>query len=123
MGALVFTLDTETFSWTVGRDFPIHDPSRVYVPTAMTESGQLYAYNKGIQEKLFYLKFTNAPAADFENFEDWLLTVAVGPLNAFTFTDENEDDHTVRLMDTENPLKENSLGMYSGTITLRKEIT
>lgn len=41
----------------------------------------------------------------------------------FTFTDEDGVDHTVRLMDTKNPLQQTKNGsFYEGTITLREEI-
>ena len=123
MADLVFTLGANTFTWGTGRRFPVHDPVKVNVVTDVTDGGQLYAYNKGITEQFFYLDFLNVDQTDYDNFADWLENIAVGPLNTFTFTDEDGNNHTVRLMDTTNPLKEISKGHYAGTITLRKEIT
>jgi hypothetical protein len=126
MANIIFTLGVNTFTFSKGRKFPVSDPVQVNVATGMTDGGQLYAYNKGIAEKLFNLVYEKLPATDFTNFENWLKTIAVGPLNTFTMTDENGINHTVRLLDTKNPLQaegENANGwLYSGTIQLREEI-
>ena len=76
-----------------------------------------YVFNYG-----FYLIFKGLNQTDYDNFEDWLQNIAVGPANTFTYTDEDSTEHTVRLMDKENPLQRDLPGQYSGTITLRKEI-
>lgn len=122
MADMVFTLGAQTFTFICGRAFPIDDASEVNVVTDYSEARKIYAYDKGVAEKYFKLEFVNIEQADFDNVDDWLLNVAVGPKNTFTFTDEAAADHTVRLMDTKNPLREVSLGVFSGTLTLRKEI-
>jgi hypothetical protein len=122
MARIKFTKGAETFTFETDRRHPVHDPTRVNVVTDMSDGGQLYAYDKGIQEQLFNLVFDKATLADFTNFDNWLTTVAKGPLNTFTFTDEDQVDHTVRLLNTENPFKRVKQGTYAGTIRLRKEI-
>jgi hypothetical protein len=122
MSYITFTKGGNSFSFTKGRSFPLDDPAQVNVPVDYSEGGQLYAYNKGIAEHFFNIVVERGPKADFDNFEDWLLNVAVGPLNTFTYTDEDAVEHTVRLMDTKNPLKYVSYGMCSGTIQLREEL-
>lgn len=123
---IIFTKGGDNFTFSKGRSFPIADPAQVNVPTDTTDGGQLYAYDKGIEEKLFNLVFEKLPQTDYDNFEDWLLNIAVGPKNTFTFTDEDGNTHTVRLLDTKNPLQavdEDATGwLYSGTIQLREEI-
>jgi hypothetical protein len=122
MAYITFTKDASTFSFSKGRSYPIDDPVQVNVPVEYSEGGQLYAYDKGIEEQFFNLVFERIPKADYDNFETWLKTTAKGPLNTFTYTDEDSVNHTVRLMNTTNPLKEVGHEMYSGTIELREEI-
>lgn len=122
MPNIVFTKGVDTFTFSKGRSYPLDDPAQVNVTVDYSEGGQLYAYDKGIQEQFFNLSFDRIPATDFANVENWLLNVAVGPLNTFTYTDEDSVTHTVRLMDTKNPLHRVGEGMYSGTIQLREEI-
>jgi len=122
MSYITFTKGGDSFSFTKGRSYPLDDPAQVNVPVDYSEGGELYAYDKGIQEQFLNLVFERVPQADFDNFEDWLLNVAVGPLNTFTYTDEDLVEHTVRLMDVKNPLKGVGDDMYSGTIQLREEI-
>ncbi|WP_136360660.1 hypothetical protein [Desulfatibacillum aliphaticivorans] len=121
MGNIVFTKDSDTFTFSQARALPAHDPVSVNVVTGYTEGMQLYAYDKGVTEREFRLVYTRLTQADFDNFTNWLENIAVGPKNTFTFTDEDGNDHTVRLMDTENPLSLAANTFYKGTITLRKE--
>jgi DNA-binding beta-propeller fold protein YncE len=126
MSNVIYTQGANSFTFSKGRSFPISDPVQVNVLTDTTDGGQMYAYNKGITEKLFNLVYEKLSAIDFTNFENWLSTIAVGPANTFTMTDENGVNHTVRLLDTKNPLQadgEDANGfLYSGTIQLREEI-
>jgi hypothetical protein len=122
MPNIAFTKGGNSFSFSKGRSYPLDDPVQVNVVVDYSEGGELYAYDKGIEEQFFHLVFERIPQADFDNFEDWLKTIAVGPKNTFTYTDEDSADHTVRLMDAKNPLKAVAAGMYSGTIQLRKEL-
>ncbi len=122
MPNIVFTKGASTFSFSKGRVFPLDDPPQVNVPVGYSEGGQLYAYDKGIEEQFYNLTFERLAKADYDSFNDWLLNVAVGPLNTFTYTDEAGASHTVRLLDTKNPLREVAHELYSGTIHLREEI-
>ena len=122
MPNIKFTKGGYSFTFSKGRSYPLDDPAQVNVVVDYSEAGQLYAYDKGIQERFFNLVFERIPQADFNNFEDWLLNKAVGPKNTFTYTDEDNVEHTVRLMDTVNPLRQVADQMFSGTIKLRKEI-
>jgi len=122
MANITFTKGNNTFTFSKGRSYPLDDPVQVNVPVDYSEGGQLYAYAKGIQEQFFNLVFERIPQADFDSFEDWLKDIAVGPKNAFTYTDEDGNNHTVRLMNTKNPLIEVATEMFSGTINLREEI-
>lgn len=122
MPNIVFTKGGNTFTFSKGRSFPLDDPDQVNVPIDYSEGGQLYAYNKGIAEKFFNIVIGRGSLADYNSFSAWLLNVAVGPLNTFTYTDEDGVSHTVRLMDTRNPLRGVAHELYSGTIHLREEI-
>lgn len=119
--SLIFTLGANSMTIDA-RALPVHDPDKVNVVVDYTDGGQLCAYNKGIAEKLWHLDCQLIDAATAAGFAEWLTDIAVGPLNPFTFTDEASNTHTVRLMDTQNPLKQVSNGRYSGVITLREEI-
>lgn len=123
MPNIIFTKGADSFSFSKGREYPLDDPAQVNVPVDYSAGGQLYAYNKGIQEQFFNLVFSRLPQVDFDNFEDWLKDIVTGPLNTFTYTDEDSTDHTVRLLDIKNPLKQISHDRFTGTIHLRKEIT
>ena len=122
MPNIVFTKGGNTFTFSKGRSYPLDDPGQVNVPVDYSEGGQLYAYDKGIEEQFYNLSFERIPQADYNNFAAWLLTVAVGPKNTFTYTDEGGAAHTVRLMDARNPLRGMAHELYSGTIHLREEI-
>ncbi|MCE5212998.1 MAG: hypothetical protein LLG40_15760 [Deltaproteobacteria bacterium] len=126
MSNIIFTKGANSFTFSKGREFPVYDPGQVNVPVDYSEGGQLYAYNKGIAEQFFNLTFKKLSATDYSNFDTWLKTTVVGPASTFTFTDENGTTHTVRLLNTKNPLQadgEDATGfLYSGTIQLREEI-
>jgi hypothetical protein len=119
---VVFTLGAETFTFSCARAYPVHDPEAVAVVTGLTEGGQMFAYDKGVAEKLWNLEFRALTDTDAANVEQWLTDVAVGPKNTFTFTDEAGAGHTVRLLDTENPLRKTDNNRWSGTLRLREEI-
>jgi hypothetical protein len=123
MPNIIFTSGVNTFTFSHGRSYPLDDPAQVSVVTDLAEGKQMYAYNKGVQISLFNLYFEKLDQTDFDNFENWLTDVAVGPKNTFVYTDEDGTDHTVRLLNTTNPLKEISHNNFAGTIQLRKEIT
>lgn len=122
MPNIIFTLSPHTFTFSKGKSFPLDEPGQVNVPVDYSEGGQLYAYDKGILEQFFNLSFERLPQVDYDNFTDWLLNIAVGPLNTFWYTDEDGMDHLVRLMDVRNPLRGVAHELYSGTIHLREEI-
>lgn len=122
MPNIIFTKNASSFTFSKGRVYPLDDPDQVNVPVDYSEGGQLYPYDKGIQERFFNLVFDRLPQADFDAFSTWLTTTAVGPKNTFTYTDEDGVAHTVRLLDTKNPLREVVSGLFSGTIQLREEI-
>jgi len=122
MGNVTFTKGGQSFTFSRGRTYPVHDPAAVRVVVDYSAGGQMYAYDKGVKERFFNLEFDGLSQADYDAFEDWLVNVAVGPRNTFTYTDEDGVDHTVRLLDTENPLRRTRDGRYAGTIRLRKEV-
>lgn len=117
-----FTLGGDTFTFSRPKLYPVDEPQALTVAVDYSEGGKLYAYNKGISVKTWRLSFQGLNATDNANVEDWVANHAVGPVNTFTYTDENNTTHTVRMMDTENPLRETSKGVFAGTITLREEI-
>ena len=122
MPNIVFTKGVDTFTFSKGREYPLDDPARVNVVTDLSAGGQMYAYDKGIEEQFFNISFRGLPQVDFDNFADWLTNIAVGPKNTFTYTDEDLSNHTVRLLDVANPLKATSHEAFAGTIRLRKEV-
>ena len=122
MAQMKFTKGGDTFTFVDGRRYPISDPIQVNVVTDYSEGKQLYAYNKGVTEQYFYLDLDRISQADRDNTVDWMENISVGPLNTFTFTDEDGTDHTVRMMTDKDPFKEVSSGLFSGMVTLRKEI-
>jgi hypothetical protein len=123
MPNIIFTKGSYTFTFSKGRSYPIDDPVEVSVITDLSEGMQMYAYDKGVQVQLFNLTFEKLSNTDFSNFETWLKERAIGPKNTFTYTDESENSHTVRLLNLSNPLKEISHNNCRGTINLRKEIS
>ncbi len=122
MPNIIFTKGAQSFTFSKGRSFPLDDPGQVNVPVDYSEGGQLYAYDKGIKEKFYNIALERASQADYDNFDNWLLNVAVGPRNSFTYTDEAGAAHTVRLLDTKTPLRAVAHELYSGTIQLREEL-
>jgi hypothetical protein len=122
MATMKFTKGENTFSFVDGRQYPVDDQPQVNVVVDYSEGGQLYAYDKGVQETFISLDLDRICQADHDNLETWFTDTAVGPKNTFTFTDEKSEDHTVRWMDMKYPLQEVSSGRFSGLITLREEI-
>jgi hypothetical protein len=119
---ITFTKDANSFSFNKGVSYPKNNPAKVNVVSDYSEGGQLYAYDAGVVEQWFNLTFSGLSSAVMALFENWLKNVANGPLNTFTFTDEDENNHTVRLMCTQSPLQEVSFDNCAGTIPLREEI-
>lgn len=122
MAKIIFTKGASTFTFSAGRIYPVPDAGQVNVPVDYSDGGELYAYNKGIEEDFFNLVFDALTDTDYSNFDAWLKTISVGPLNTFTMTDEDGLSHTVRLLNTKNPLQKTRYGRYAGTINLREEI-
>ena len=122
MALIIFTLDSDTFTFSVNRTFPVYDPVEVGVPTAKSEGGQIYAYNKGIKAKQHNLAFAGASPDDNTNLEGWIENICVGPTNEFTYTDESSVEHTVRCMNTRNPFQEVANQSFNGTINLIEEL-
>lgn len=122
MPNIIFTSGANTFAFSRGRTYPLADPAEVSVVTDLSEGMQMYAYDKGVIVKTHNLYFEKLDQTDFDNFDTWLQTIAVGPKNTFVYTDEDGSDHTVRLMNASNPLKEVSHNSFAGTIQLREEI-
>lgn len=122
MSQMVFQSGATVVTLAAGRRYPVYDPKQVNVVVDYSEGMQAYCYDKGVVEQFFYLDFQGMEAADNTSLEAFHLLV-VGPKTAFTFTDDSGVSHTVRWMDGKYPLKQYSLGLYSGTITLRKEIS
>ena len=121
MPNIIFTKGAETFTFSKGRAYPLDDPEEVSVVIDFSEEMQLYAYDKGIIVLHHNLSFNKLCQTDYDNFDNWLKNVAIGPKNTFTYTDEDSDNHTVRLINIENPLKEISHDSFEGTIELREE--
>ena len=121
MPNIIFTKGAETFTFSRGRAYPVDDPEEVSVVTDLSEELQLYAYEKGIIILHHNIYFNNLSQSDYDNLNNWLLNIAIGPKNTFVYTDEDGDDHTVRLINTEDPLKEISYDNFEGTIELREE--
>jgi hypothetical protein len=122
MANIIFTLGADDFTFTRGRSYPVDDPAEVSVVTDLSEGMQMYAYNKGVELQFFNLFFEKLDSTDNSNVGTWLTDKAVGPKNTFTYTDEDGNSHTVRLLNVSNPLKEMSHNNYAGTIRLRKEV-
>jgi hypothetical protein len=122
MAKIIFTSGANNFTFSCYRIYPVADAGQVNVPVDYSDGGQLYAYNKGIQENFFDLVFDSLNATDYSNFDNWLTNIAIGPANTFIMTDENGVTHTVRLLNTKNPLQNTKYGKWAGTINLREEI-
>ena len=121
MAFIIWTSGVNTFIFSKHRTFPKKEPIETFIATGMTEGGQTYAYNKGITIQHIYLTFEDASPEDYANVTTWLQTICIGPLNTFTYTNENSVNYTVRCMDNINPLEESGNQAYSGTIHLQVE--
>ena len=122
MSKVEFNLDANNWTAAVDRDHPIGDPLEVGVVTDLTDGGQQYAYDKGIDVQHFDLVYNKLTAADDVTLRNWHANISRGPLIPFTFKDEDGNNHTVYWMDKKYPIKSNNNNRYSGTIRLRKEI-
>jgi len=120
---IIFTLDAETFTFSRGRSYTLDDPATVGVVVDYSDGGQLYAYDKGIEEQFFNLAFDGLTDTDAANVAGWVSNVCVGPKNPFIYTDEDSVDYTVRCLDVKTPLKKVKHNYWTGTIHLREEIS
>lgn len=82
----------------------------------------VYAYNKGNDEEIITLKFSNIPESDISNFLTFVINVVQGATNTCTYTDYKGDTHTVRIWNAENILSSPvGLDQEDLTIVLRIE--
>lgn len=63
---------------------------------------EVYAYDKGNDEDIRTLKFSNLPEADLTNLIDFVQNVVRGAAYTFTFTDYDGDIFTARIWNAEN---------------------
>lgn len=122
MAKIIFTKDSESFTFIKGRSAPITDALKLNVVTDMTDGGVMYAYDKGIGEQFFDLSFRGMKDIDITNVLDWFTNVSVGAKNEFVFTDEEEVEHTVRWVDEIFAFVLEEDGTWTGTIRLREEV-
>jgi hypothetical protein len=104
------------------RNRPVGNPLEVGVVIDYSDGGQLYAYDKGVDVRWLDLQLVKVSDADDAFLRDFHATVVRGPLNTFTFTDEDGHEHTARWLDTRYPLQEIAKGVHAGTMRLRIEI-
>lgn len=122
MSKVKFTRGPTIWTANCDLDFGSGSPLKVGVVTGYSDGNQLYAYDKGPSEEFFELVFKKLDDVVEPDLADFHETEAVGPLNTFTYTDQDEVDHTVRWLDVKYPIRQTDHNRHSGTIRLRKEI-
>ncbi len=109
---------TETLVLPILR--PYRDPFVKVQPTDRSDGGDLYVYDKGMEEQIF-----ETPLKLSKNDKDALKTFydekADGKANKVYYVDPYGGEHIVRIMNDEFDFVEESYGKHTGILTLRKE--
>ncbi len=112
----VFTLSTNVLTWPKGYAFPGSQPREVTQAVDRTAAGGLQVETLGAVIHRIVLAFNNLDQAAHDAALNWYLNIAAGAGNAFTYTDMEANDYTVRWTNAWN-FTEDKAG-FSGSIEL-----
>lgn len=119
--AITFTKDATSVVFSKGLRYPFSAPLRFIQPEEVSDGGVRYVYDKGPIEDEFDVPFERLPKADYDDLRSFFRTTIPGKLDTFTYTDQESQTHTVRLVDEEIDFPEVAFHLFSGRLRLRKE--
>lgn len=114
----VFTLGANVINFSKGQDYPVESPREQLQVVDRTAAGTLEVETLGATIQRLMVAFSNLSAAEYAALKNWFDNVSAGAANAFTYTDGDGVDHTVRWVNQFN-FRETKAG-FSGSIELEE---
>lgn len=113
-----FTLGANELQFSNALVFPLRKPHEKTQVIDRTAGGTLQVEDLGVDIHTRVLPFRRLPQTDYDNLRTWYDTICDGAKNSFTYTDEDSNALTVRMLT--NPLKfpETSHQRFSGELLL-----
>lgn len=104
--------------FTYNNQFPVSRTLEKQQAIDRAADGSLQVEDLGTGINRRELVFQFMPQADYDALRTWFDLIANGSENSFTFTDERENDLTVKIISRELDFVEDDWGQYSGAIML-----
>ena len=118
MAIPTFTLGGNTLLFTQGIQLPSNTPRHKIQVEDRTAGGTLQIEDLGIEYQRKILNFSGMLKAKYAELETWYDTIANGKLNTFTYSDEEANSFTVRMMTNPLNFMENRNGFFDGDLEL-----
>ena len=95
-------------------------PLRLLQPKDLSDGGDPYVYNKGVDEELFEMSWSSMKEADWMILRFFYRYIVQGAANSFIYYDEDGVAHTVLFENESLDFREVRHERFKGTIELRK---
>jgi hypothetical protein len=115
-----FVQGTNSLEFSRGIRFPLAKPIEKVQVIDRSAANTLQVEDLGQTVKRFTLTFTSLPDADYNALVNWYENIASGAMNSFTYHDEDEATHTVKLLTSPLDFKETRHQRWSGDLLLEK---
>ncbi len=113
-----FTLGANELQFSQTIVYPVRKPHEKIQVTDRTAGGTLQVEDLGIDIRRRPLVFNGLPKTDYDNLMNWYDTICDGAMNAFTYTDYEGNDYTVRMLTNPLDFKELPQQLYRGHLLL-----
>ena len=113
-----FTSGANELQFSRGLVYPVHKPHEKIQVTDRTAGGTLQVEDLGIDMHTRSLVFKKLPQTDYDSLRTWYDTICDGAANTFTYTDEDGNADTVRMLTNPLDFREVFHQKFSGELLL-----
>jgi len=104
-----------------GLIYPQKDELDVGLAIGTSGGGEIYVSQKAVPTLTLVRSFLGVRDEDYDSLRDWYTDVAAGPRNAFSFTDGDGSNYTVRWINSLRDWHREASNRWSGFLRLHVE--